>query len=135
MCLRINESCHKKTKSKYIPLIAKEDMKVWKVITKKNCSMYREKYYEPNLAYPEVKFTYRWHEYAVYDYRINEYISHHYIDRGYHAYKTYDEAKKYFDDTIYKIVEFIIPKGAKYFIGRDRDIVANKITAGDLKHC
>lgn len=130
MCLYINKSLHKEIDNILQPHIAKSNMTVWKVITTDNYSYYKNKPYKPNTLYPRVKFGY----YSQVIKQILETV----IEMGYHSYKSRENARNLhfnsiMDDT--KIVKFIIPKGAKYYIGEDGDIVSNIIKSGDLKHC
>jgi hypothetical protein len=56
------------------------------------------------------------------------------IRRGYHAYRTVEEARKSWnflgDHCTHKLVEFYLPVGAKYYEGTDGDIVSDRIEQG-----
>lgn len=123
MCLTIANNSTK-------PLIAKKDILVWKVITKNNISIWREFRYYPNKTYI-TKFYIECGN-LVYNYNMMFCT----VYSGFHAYLSRSIARKvksYVNDE--KVVKFIIPKGAKYYLGDDGDIVSNKIRSGDLKAC
>lgn len=48
-----------------------------------------------------------------------------YISKGFHSYATYERAKKGFNSCAF--AEFIIPKGAKYYLNGCGNIVSNQI--------
>ena len=102
------------------PHIAKKDILVWKVIFKDNTSLHRNFKYSPNKSFPKVKFT------------MSRYESN-LIYAGYHSFKSREIARFNKTYSNLKVVKFYIPKGAKYFIGDDCDIVSNRIRSGDLK--
>lgn len=54
------------------------------------------------------------------------------VHAGYHAYVSRKIARieNFTND---KVVKFYIPKGAKYYLSNDGQIVSNKIKSGDLK--
>lgn len=127
MCLVINPNKHNLLDNNDFPVafIAEKDIIVWKILTNDNISIFEDYQYGPNKSYPEVAFG-----------KDNnlDYLIH----AGYHAYvsRQYARNAKNSDMIFYsncKVVKFIIPKGAYYYIGWDDDIVANKIISGDLK--
>lgn len=129
MCLYIFETKHVKNNyGKFKPLIAKKDKVVWKIISINNRSCIRDKQYKQNMTYPKVKFGYE-----------NDGYANNCIGRGYHAFLSRKDARdayKYdYVDFNCKIVKFIIPKDAEYYIGEGGEIVSNIIKSGDLKHC
>lgn len=110
------------------PFIATKDILVWKIITTRNLSLYRSFKYKPNCGYPTIKFNIR--------YSYNNDIDYFKAYEGYHAYTSRRITRlRYakYRDVLYKIVKFYIPKGAKYYLGEDGDIVSNTIKSGDLK--
>lgn len=123
MCLCIDKSKNPNLK----PLIANNDITVWKIINSNNISAIRDFKYIKNKKYKFVKLNALRH--IHYDNAI--------IEAGYHAYRTRDMARymksDYSCEDHMKIVKFIIPKGAKYYFGTDGDIVSNTIVSGDLK--
>ena len=125
MCLIIDYDKHR---DRYKPLIADRDILVWKIIYDTNVSLYRGFQYIANTQYctEELKVQFE-----------------HSIHAGYHAYTTRETTRarvRTFRKVLQKgvkikIVKFTIPKGAKYYIGNNLDIVSNTIISGDLKHC
>jgi len=101
------------------PLIAKKDIKVYKVLGTNNISPYRKMLYEKNFEYTEHQpFTY---------YCSDELGAHAlYLRQGLYSFTRKSTAKNSlrFDR---KIVEMIIPKGAQYFKGVGSTIVSNKL--------
>lgn len=97
-------------------LIAKEDIHVWKVITSKNLSIHQYFEYKPNTLYRLRKAL----KLVGIPSRIYE---------GFHSFRI----KPYKDIPEYKVVEFTIPKGAKYFLGIHDDIVSTSIRSGTLR--
>ena len=119
MCLDIKSGPH----------VAEKDILAWKVIYHTNASYWQYFDYTPNTAYKKIAL------------KIRNNIISAYIFAGYHAFRSRKAARlnlhymnlHYGSDRRTKIVKFIIPKGAKYFIGFDNDIVSNLIVSGDLK--
>lgn len=102
-------------------IIATEEFKVYKVLQKDNRSEFQNYLYEPNQL----------------SHRVNLVISNNMFDgphirKGYHSYVSFKVAYT-FCPKDHKIVEFTIPKGAKYYLGNYEDIVSNRIMSGDLK--
>lgn len=133
MCLYIDTSKHKLGKNGIpLPLIMEEDRVVWKVIGYNNISTTRLFQYDENSLYSIDGLKVYRVEGAIHQPRI-VYV----VDRGYHAYTTRRTARGcrclFLCDG--KIVKFVIPKGAKYFVGMDGDIVSDQIRSLDLKHC
>lgn len=126
MCLYIDKLFHQRIDNILQPLIAKTDKTVWKVIGKHNLSMHRKKHYSPNKLYQRVAFGYS-----------SDSLNIQYIEAGYHAFtsRCIARLKYYSNKEEYKLVKFTIPKGAKYYIGEDGDIVSNMIKSGNLIHC
>lgn len=129
MCLFVDCLKHSEVNGVYTsrsiihPLIAKKDMPVWKMIHNTNHSFFEGFLYQPNKRYM-IEFPYL--------------IGTRIVDKGYHAFRSRKTARQHYGINMSckpKIVKFTIPKGAKYYIGEDGDIVSNTIIAGDLKHC
>ena len=105
------------------PLIAKEDILVWKFIFQDNRAPYYTEFcYSPNKTEKEVKLK----------------VINAIIEEGYHSWCSRSIAKSEKSEKFrkfgkFKVVKFYIPKGSEYFIGEDGDIVSNKIRSGDLK--
>lgn len=97
---------------------AKEDITVYKIIKNDNTSMYQDFQYKPNTQYCLGKNLKPWDLICIY----------FEVDEGFHAYLS----KRFTPDK--KLVEFVIPKGAKYFLGINNDIVSDSIKSGDLKN-
>jgi hypothetical protein len=110
------------------PYIAKEDMLVYKVISESDKSLYARFQYKPNELYRLRKPLRPAGTFAD---RVNE---------GFHAYTQLSTAT--FKCSVYggwtdkpKVVQFTIPKGARYFLGKMGDIVSTSIRSGDLQPC
>lgn len=112
MCLTlINEELH----------TASRDILVYKIISNDNSSYHREFPYEPNTLYRLRKALKPvWGE----------------VFRGFHAYISYIgyDGNRHFIPNRAKIVAFIVPKGAKYYLGHHGEIVSTSIRSWDLKH-
>lgn len=97
--------------------IAKEDIKVYKVLTLSNLSpcqyfkYQKGKTYKANIQRRPGKHHKNYYYFAIF--------------QGLHTCVTKLEAKRDFNNG--KIVEMIIPKGSKYYIGTHGDIVSNKL--------
>lgn len=139
MCLQIDSKIHKNP----IPLTAKKDIEVFKVIHNDNYTVIQGFKYEPNTLYRHRKSLKCYGGYNIF--------------HGFHSYDEKVTFKICNKDLVYKqadvinlrynnreisnydvikckIVKFIIPKGAKYFIGTDGDKVSTSIRSGDLKN-
>lgn len=117
MCLHIKKGTGIRT--------AKKRIEVFKVITSDNHSLFKHHY------------TWAPHSYR----KANMAASREGCDRlvydGFHAFRSPEWAMPY---SIFpcrippeKIVRMYIPRGAKYYIGDDGDIVSNRIYSGTLK--
>lgn len=106
--------------------IAKQDIHVWKIILRSNVSMYQSFEYQPNTLYRlrrKLKIE------------TETEIGSPQVNNGFHAYHymlTTIRAYQRMRNGYYKIVDFTIPKGAKYIIGTHGDIVATSIRSGSL---
>lgn len=98
--------------------IAKEDIVCYKVLTSIMKSPYRDFQYERNKMY-SIKLL-----------KIDKNNNDLEINEGYHAYVSYDGAYSstaimfLYDTFIFKA---IIPKGSKYYLGTDNEIVSNQM--------
>lgn len=103
--------------------IAKEDIEVYKVIYRDNTSLHQGFAYAPKSHYylcsslkPVLSRSHNIRRRTV------ECGFHSYIKRISNPY-----------NNMAKIVKFIIPKGAEYYLGDNNDAVSNAIISGDLK--
>ncbi len=130
MCLIVNKNFKTKTEAKkYKHLIAKEDIKVYKIL--EACGNDRTKGYAPyyNFLY-EKGFQYTEDKFEI-DYNLNsnnEYFIT--VEQGLHALAT--NKKKYIRMFLEcrlngMCVEMIIPKGSKYYLGTNNDIVTDNL--------
>ena len=130
MCLYIDNYKHKLDKNRVpLPMIMKNDRVVWKVIREDNCSVYQKFVYRENTEYGSEELN------ARYSYLGEGIQSIHYVNEGYHAYTTRKFARLCRFSRMEKIVKFVIPEGAKYYIGCLGDIVSDQIRSLDLRHC
>lgn len=124
MCLIVNKTWKslKTAKKSSIP-VAKEDIKVYKLLQKRtNLSPYQMAKYEKGKL----------HESPIIRYIRVSLFPHgcyYKVEQGLHAYRTIEKAKSRFSyqERYCKVVEMIIPKGSKYYIGTNDDIVSNKL--------
>lgn len=111
-----------------VPLIAKEDIKVYKVLNIEYNSVTNEEYYvAPFYNYYKYKKGRKHHPIRI----VGEYYGPHestiddnrYLDRGWlHAYTLKSDAKIYTYESKVGgrfVAEMIIPKGAEYYISFD----------------
>lgn len=98
---------------------AKEDITVYKVIFKDNSSQYRYFQYKPNTTYRLRKKL--------------KIINVKFIYEGFHSYIDKKNNKHMVVGNSHKIVKFVIPKGAKYYINKmNGEYVSTSIRTGDL---
>lgn len=105
--------------------IAMEDRVVYKVIQKNNKSLHQDFQYKPNTLFRLRK--------KLKIFRVGDYNE---INEGFHSYVNFVTAAKrcsYILTFNTKLVEFIIPKGAKYYLGDMNDIVSTSIKSGSLR--
>ncbi len=131
MCLKIDKQfLSKKEALEYFnePLIAKKEFEVYKIL-----EIYENKYlsihygfeYKQGTQYSESKFI---KTIKPYPYANKYYIE---ISKGLHSY-TEEKINQLKKTALYnyanlEIVKMWIPKGAKYFIGENGDIVSNEL--------
>lgn len=134
MCLEILKESHLQCK----PLVARENMIVYKVINKTNASYHRYFKYIPNTLY-RLRKSLKVSKFYIHALKesINYKSETRYIHEGYHSYKNKPKSTEItMIDMVsggVKIVKFTIPKGAKYFLGIDGDIVSTSIRSGNLR--
>lgn len=102
--------------------IATHDIFVYKILSYCDYSTIQYFRYKPNTTYFEIEFNYN---------------GKGYINDGFHAYLITDSnvLTKVRENIMFgdKLVQFIIPKGAKYYIGVDDDVVSDTIISGNLE--
>lgn len=121
MCLYVLENINNQ------PIkVAKTDITVWKILTSDNVSPYQRFSYEPNTLYRlRKRLVIGIPQWAKRLRTINE---------GFHAYLYKSDAFSHAGFDAYRIVvELTIPKGAKYAMGQNNDIVATSIRSGSLE--
>lgn len=124
MCLTIRGFKTRKEAREFKPLIAKEDIKVYKNLRHNGYSPYQTFKYEKGFHYSVEKFgkTVDWsYDHPSYPSVKNWYLQ---IDKGLHSYTSLAKAKESFDC---KTVVMYVPKGAKYYINDNREIVSNNL--------
>lgn len=117
------------------PKIAQDDIEVWKVLTDKGLSPYRDYQYHPGMNKPACAKT------------VPVPVEQEYINGGYlHAYKTKEKAElctkiRSYEKTVnlagditfvqvykeYVVQRMLIPKGSIYYDGADGDICAERL--------
>lgn len=124
MCLRVDKTFKIREEVREFfnkPLIAKKEIKVHKVLCFENnkyYSPYRGMKYQKGFHYTNNKFTKdiffcidRWY--------LN-------INAGLHSF-VFGKIPPQYSSTSYKVVEMYIPKGAKYFLGTNNEIVSDNL--------
>lgn len=122
MCLKIQKtfaSEHKARKFARAPLIAEEDVKVYKVLRKNGLSPHQDFKYEKGYHYSVKRFTYKLNWFVngrtKYDFEVRIY-------EGLHSYRIKTAAHKVNPTGTWNkmIVAMYVPKGAKYFMEGDQ---------------
>ena len=140
MCLYIDSCPNAQT--------AEDDIHVWKIISASNESAYFRFKYTKNTTYKTtMSSAVRKMERLVCDGSRVPYMTWHVVENGFHAYtckpriilgNRYDwflvGDVNVFTDVSgkFKVVEFVIPKGATYYTGTLYDIVSDEIISGSL---
>ena len=136
MCLRVINSKE--------PLIATEDITVYKRLQRVGKSEYQSPYrgysYKRGQMYTsrldKVKSNKRHHPKTYKDHNMNRMVTAvGVVDRGIHAYvsrvtaktRSKDEAWGYDDESI---ITCVIPKGARYYLGDGNEIASDKLFIG-----
>ena len=135
MCLSVNLDFHKVKNNKPIALVAKQSILVYKVLE------VEDKHYHTPFEYMAINFD---DEYGMFFYKTTRFsINRTYfyseghtaydVLRGIHSYINFDEADYTTDymknlyDSKPNIHYAIIPKGSKFYIGCDDDIVSSNL--------
>jgi hypothetical protein len=140
MCLYIDSSSNART--------ADDDIHVWKIISISDESAYFHFKYTKNTTYKTtMRSAVRKMERLVCDGNRVPYMTWRVVENGFHAYTCKPRIildNRYgsflvgdvnvFTDVPgkFKVVEFVIPKGATYYTGTLYDIVSDEITSGSL---
>lgn len=120
MCLTIRGFKTRRKASEFKPLIAKEDIRVYKNLTQNNKSPYYDFKYEKGYHYSVTKLTKNCvFSYIMCSWRIN-------IEKGLHTYKQLNTAINNRDKEE-KTVIMYIPKNSVYYLGANGDIVSNNL--------
>lgn len=141
MCLYIDRN-HPQART------AEGDIHVWKIILTSNKSAYFHFKYEKNTTYKTpMRSAVRKMERLVCDGSRVPYMTWRVVEDGFHAYTCkpriiFDNIHDSFfvgDVNVladvpgkFKVVEFVIPKGATYYTGTLYDIVSDEVTSGSL---
>lgn len=122
MCLVIDPP---KNNYSTLPVIAKEDIHVYKIIDNDDISLHHDFEYDPNTKYELGNVLF-----------IKRYDKLNTIQEGFHSFATPQECfnclRGRYSNSDCKAVKFIIPAGAKLYYGINDDIVSNQIVSGDL---
>lgn len=132
MCLFVNLEYHKVKNNKPIALVAKQSILVYKVLE------IEDKHYRTPFEYMAINFD---DEYGMFFYKTTRFsilrtarFSDCYsVSSGIHSFLDFDEANyenehiKNLCGSNSNIYYAIIPKGIKFYIGRDYDIVSSNL--------
>lgn len=129
MCLTVDKKFKTRKEAREFhnkPLKAEKDIKVYKILNKfTNKSKFQQMEYKKGYIYQELTpfiedvFTDIFFQYGIRYYALA-------INTGLHSYKTKEKAKMV-KGKYDKIVIMYIPKDSLYFIGKDNEIVSNKL--------
>lgn len=113
---------------------AKKDILVYKVIDDLDKSFHYNFQYTPNETYNlDKKLAVVETCHSIDNYEL---ISEKIINEGFHSFDSLEPAGDWYwvslKRGISKLVEFTIPKGAKYYIGTNGELVSSSIRAGNL---
>jgi len=108
------------------PLIAKKDITVYKILNK---NFFNGKYYSPHKHFEYEKGNEYYRYGKKFEIRVSKtnnekYLVH--IYDGLHSYRTLSRAK----DATWgnrKVFKMVIPKGAEYYLGENKDIVSDRL--------
>lgn len=134
MCLIVNKMFASSEEARNYfnkPLIAKKDIKVYKIL--ENLNKNKTTGYSP-FKYMKYKKGFQYTE-SHFNMNIEEYYTSLYelcINQGLHAYikKNSEGLKCHLSQFSYsspEIIEMYIPKGSKYFLGKDGEIVSDNL--------
>ena len=130
MCLTIKTTFHKKGK----PLVAERNILVYKMLERYIGKKYNNQYHTPFMGTP-INFCDEgdnMYFYKATRLQKNEYDSDYCISKGIHSFfdkpTAINEVNAY-DERIYRMSMHyaVIPKGSKFFIGSDGDIVSTNL--------
>lgn len=136
MCLSVNLGFHKVKDNKPIALVAKQSILVYKVLEVKN-KHYRTPYMLKGINFDDEygMFFYKTTRFSInrthYSYYYTQY--HYDVSKGIHSYFVFDAANntsehiKIMSGSNSNIHYAIIPKGSKFYIGIDSDIVSSNL--------
>lgn len=132
MCLSVNLTCHKVKNNKPIALVAEQSILVYKIIEKDDNNHYFTPY-----SYMPINFD---DEYGMFFYKTTKFSfekhcwdNRYYVMSGIHTFAEIEDA----EDSLrflstgcganVKLYNAIIPKGSKFFIGKDGDIASSNL--------
>ena len=120
MCLTITGFRTRKEAREFKPFIAEKDIKVYKLLTEDNKSIFKYFQFDKGYHYSVKRFT-KNTEFGLYSrqWKLN-------ISKGLHAYVSLKKAKEVqFGDE--KIVIMYIPARSQYYLGINGDIVSDNL--------
>lgn len=136
MCLVVLERCHPTLQ----PLIAEEDITCYKVLEEMDDGAFRTPYREVIISnnvlsseyFQNVPTKIQDEYFAIYN---GFHTSNFRIEKGIHSFKTLETAKEEIfilntclrDAAFYIVKEAIIPKGVKYWVGRNNELCSERI--------
>ena len=145
MCLLVNKAMHDGGK----PLIANEDITVYKFVVTNNHVDFYTPYYHYKVSFkndicklPKIKkLNPEWGYYNPSLWKNTPLLLEIYVNKGYHSYtklsRAHDQASAYLSNDEcsdcterYKsaeVLEAYIPKGASYYVGSNDDIVSTRL--------
>jgi hypothetical protein len=115
---------------------AKEPITVYKTLYSRNDGSYYSPFWYcgyrigEEKSVPQFGFNY-WSGFLNF---VGRYINLQRVEvyEGLHAYRFLDEAEVHAYSPGAVVVECIIPKGARYIVGRNQDIVSTRLIVGDV---
>jgi hypothetical protein len=127
MCLTIKDTFHKKGK----PLVAERSILVYKMLERYAGKKYNNQYHTPYMGTP-INFCDEGDN--MYFYKATRLQKDSiYISKGIHSFSdkktAIDEVNMYNEGSLYRMSMHyaVIPKGSKFFIGSDGDIVSTNL--------
>lgn len=135
MCLTIKTTFHKKGK----PIVAERSILVYKMLERYMGKKYNNQYHTPYMGTP-INFCDEGDNMYFYkttrlqkDLSLSPCSSDKYISKGIHSFSdkktAIDEVNMYNEGSLYRMSMHyaVIPKGSKFFIGSDGDIVSTNL--------
>lgn len=136
MCLSVDLGFHKVKDNKPIALVAKQSILVYKVLEVKN-KHYRTPYMLKGINFDDEygMFFYKTTRFSINRTHYSYYYAQYHLDvsKGIHSYSVFDAANnasehiKIMSGSNSNIHYAIIPKGSKFYIGIDSDIVSSNL--------